>query len=187
LEVPSFEASKTKRHLRNLQAIFDAIEQLRSAAIAPRIEQFDLAELIDDVVAVENDGKGVDISLVGMRPLLVTSSKQLLRLALCNGIRNGIEAAAIESRGEDGSHIAHLLVAWGATDREYWVSVVDHGPGLAGSPASSFEIGKSTKAGHPGFGLPIAKQALETLGGQVSLSPSPGGGAKYEIRWKIKK
>ncbi|MPW11072.1 sensor histidine kinase [Paraburkholderia sp. CNPSo 3155] len=183
-EVPNFVDSKTARHVRNLQSIFDAIEQLRSASIKPSIERFDLAELIDEVASVENEGNVADISLVGMRPLLVTSSRHLLQLALCNGLRNGIEAGVIKRQGGRES-AAHLVVTWGKTDREFWVSVVDDGPGLARSAATSFGIGKSTKAGHAGFGLAIAMRALETLGGEVSLSPSPGGGAKYEIRWGI--
>lgn len=184
-EVPSFNDSRTRRHVRNLQSIFDAIEQLRSASIKPSIERFDLAELIDEVASVENELQAADISFVGMRPLLVTSSRHLLRLALCNGMRNGIEAAAAIKREGSVEKAAHLVVTWGKTDREFWVSVVDDGPGLAGSATASFGIGKSTKAGHAGFGLAIASRALETLGGVISLSPSPGGGAKYEIRWGI--
>lgn len=182
-EVPNFNVSKTGRYVKNLQSIFDAIEQLRSASIKPSIEQFDLAELIDDVAFVENEGHAADISYVGMRPFLVTGSKQLLRLALCNGIRNGIEAAAAIKREASVESIAHLVITWGKTDREFWISVVDDGPGLAGSAATSFGIGKSTKPNHAGFGLAIASQALETLGGLINLSASPGGGAKYEIRW----
>jgi signal transduction histidine kinase len=45
-------------------------------------------------------------------------------------------------------------------------------------------IGKTTKAGHSGFGLPIAKAAIEALGGTLNLQSAIGGGAKYELRWE---
>lgn len=183
-EIPSYDTSKTNRHIKNLQAIFDAIEQLKSATIQPRLEQFDLSELIEEVVYLENERKNVDVSLVGIRPLVITGGRQLLRLALCNGIRNAIEAVSGQAQDKKSGSDALVLVNWGTTDKENWISVIDHGPGLAGSPHSSFEIGKTTKGDHPGFGLAIARQALETLGGEVSLNTSSGGGAKYEMRWK---
>jgi signal transduction histidine kinase len=183
-EVPLYETSDTNRHIKNLQAIFDAIGQLKSATIQPRLEQFDLFELIEEVVCLEKEGKIDDVSLVGIRPLVITGCRHLVRLALCNGIRNAIEAVGGQAQGEETGNEPLVLVNWGITDKENWISIIDHGPGLAGSPHSSFEIGKTTKGDHTGFGLAIAKQALETIGGEVSLNASSGGGAKYEMRWK---
>ena len=62
--------------------------------------------------------------------------------------------------------------------------MLDKGPGIVGPTESAFDIGKSTKQGHCGFGLAIARQAIETLGGTVSLQPVVGGGALYEARWE---
>jgi signal transduction histidine kinase len=183
-EVPEYEKSKTSRYVKNLQAIFDAIEQLKSATIQPHLEQFDLFELIEEIVYLEKDRESAEVSLVGPRPFVIMSGKHLLRLALSNGIRNALEAVSEPAQAEQTENDTLIVVTWGTTDIENWISVIDHGPGLAGFPHSSFEIGKTTKGNHPGFGLAIARQALETLGGEVSLNPSPAGGAKYEIRWK---
>ena len=45
-------------------------------------------------------------------------------------------------------------------------------------------VGKTTKKGHSGFGLPIAISAIEALGGTVTLQPASDGGTKYELRWE---
>ena len=186
-EVNSYEESHTKRHVQNLQTIFDAIEQLRKAVNPAQYEQFDLAELIDEISEIENEGNNVEYSLVGIRPMMITSSKQLIQLALCNGIRNAIEAVATLTPLANLSNQPAIVITWGSSDTEYWISVIDDGLGITGFPKSFFEIGKSTKTGHPGFGLAIAKQALDTLGGKVTLAASTGRGAKYEMRWRINK
>jgi signal transduction histidine kinase len=104
----------------------------------------------------------------------------LVRLGISNGVRNAVEAV-----GEGLSDEPHpIVVAWGETDVDYWVAVIDRGPGIVGLLESAFEIGKTTKKGHSGFELAIARQAVETLGGTSILQPAAGGGAHYEIRWE---
>jgi signal transduction histidine kinase len=178
-EVPNFESSKTKSYLDSLQRIFAAVEQLKGASAAPKPEEFDLAGLIQEIVAAETETKAVDVSLQGTKPLIIRSDPALVRFAVRNGIRNAIEAVF-----ESGSDDLHpIIVTWGFTDVDYWVGVLDRGPGLIGPIESAFEIGKSTKQGHSGFGLAIARQAIETLRGTVTLQPATGGGARYEVRW----
>ena len=70
------------------------------------------------------------------------------------------------------------------TDVDYWVAVIDRGVGIIGPVESAFGIGKTAKRGHRGFGLPIARQAIETLGGSCTLQPIAEGGAHFEIRWE---
>lgn len=183
LEIQDYDKSKTKRHVKNLQSIFDAIAQLRSAANLAQYEKFDLSELIDETIAIEREGCNLDISIVGIRPALIYSSRHLIRLALCNGIRNAIESINNSPRKNDNGD-SPLIVTWGSSDQSHWISVIDKGPGPSAPSKSSFELGKSTKNGHHGFGLAIAKQAVENLGGEVTLTPSGGGGAKFEMRWK---
>ncbi len=112
--------------------------------------------------------------------MLVTSDRALLRLAVSNGIRNAVEAVT----GAPGDEPHPIIVAWGATDVDYWVTVLDRGPGVVGPAESAFGIGKTTKKGHSGFGLTIARQAIETLGGMCTLQPVTEGGARFELRWE---
>jgi signal transduction histidine kinase len=179
-EVLEFEISRTKFYLDALQRIFEAMEQLKGAAAAPKPDEFDLAELIQEIKLAETADKTLDISLHGPTPLIIRSDPTLVRLAVSNGLRNAIEAIV-----EGASNDPHpIVITWDATDVDYWVAVLDRGPGLVGPVESAFEIGKSTKQGHSGFGLAIARQAIETLGGAVTLQPATGGGVLYEVRWE---
>jgi len=178
-EIPQYEDSMTARHLQTLQRIFPAIEQLKGATTAPRLEQFDLAELLTEIKLEEEAEKSIPISTHGQRPLLVTSDRTLLRLAVRNGLRNALEAVT-----EVPSSDPHpVVLTWGETNIDYWIVVIDRGPGLVGPTEPVFELGKSRKSGHIGFGLAIARQAIETLGGNVTLEPAAGGGTRYELRW----
>lgn len=180
-EVPDYDNSRTKRHLDNIERVFEAIEQLKGAAAVPRPERFDLADLLGDIVNAEApNGRASEISLVGSKPMMVTSDPALVRLVICNGVRNALEAVA--STGDGESH--PIVITWGETDVDYWVSVLDRGVGIVGPAESAFEIGQSTKQGHSGFGLAIARQAIETLGGTVSLEAGADGGARYVARWE---
>jgi len=77
-----------------------------------------------------------------------------------------------------------VTISWGDTDVDYWLAVVDHGGGLTGPIETAFEIGNSTKKDHIGFGLAIARQAVETMIGSLSLEPAKHGGALYTARWR---
>ena len=180
-EIQDYENSKTKRYLESVQRIFDAIELLKNAAAVPKPEQFDLAELLSDIVAAEApDGSGIDVSLLGPKPLMIMSDRALVRLVVCNGVRNALEAVAAPNPADPHP----IVITWGETDVDYWVAVLDRGMGIVGPVESAFEIGKSTKQGHSGFGLAVARQAIETLGGTVVLQPAAEGGARYEARWE---
>ncbi len=179
-EIPDFDRSRTKRHVENLKRVFEAIEQLKSAAAVPKPDEFDLAELLAEIVSEEVGDKPVEVSLHGAKPMLITSDRALVRLAVSNGIRNAVEAVADSACKEPHP----IVVTWGETDVDYWIAVLDRGPGVIGPAESAFGIGKTTKKGHSGFGLTIARQAIETLGGECTLQPATEGGAHFEIRWE---
>jgi C4-dicarboxylate-specific signal transduction histidine kinase len=122
----------------------------------------------------------IDVSMHGGKPFLVTSDPALISLAISNGLRNAIDA--VNSIGNTEPH--RLIINWNKTDIDYWVVVLDRGSGIIGPIESAFEIGKTTKPGHSGFGLAIARQAIETLGGTCTLQPAAEGGTHFEIRWE---
>lgn len=178
-EIPDFEKSETKRYLDRLSRIFEGINQLKSATATPRPEECDLAGLLAGIVADETSGREIDVSLQGQKPMLIVSDLRLLQFAICNGLRNAIDAVVESGRSEPHA----IIITWGTTDIDYWITVIDSGPGLVGPIESAFEPGKSTKQDHSGFGLAIARQAMQTLGGTVTLQPAARGGARYELRW----
>ncbi|MDB5575362.1 MAG: hypothetical protein JWR80_538 [Bradyrhizobium sp.] len=177
-----WEGSRTQRHLENVKRIFGAIEVLKDAAGVPHPQEFDLAALLQEIVSSELPTAERLISLIGPKPFLIKSDPALVQLAVANGIRNAVEAVALAAEDAEPQH--PIIINWEGTDRDYWVSVLDKGIGIVGPIESAFEAGKSTKTDHSGFGLAIARQAIETLGGNVSLQVASGGGAIYEARWK---
>lgn len=179
-EIPEFKTSKTKVYIENLQRVFEAIEQLKGAAAVPKPREFDLASLIAEIAETVVGDRSIEISLHGSKPFIITSDQALLSFALSNGIRNSVEAVA--ALGSDEPYL--IIINWGETDIDYWVAVIDRGVGIVGPVESAFGIGKTTKRGHSGFGLAIARQAIETLGGSCTLQPAAEGGAHFEIRWE---
>lgn len=180
-EVPDYERSRTKGHITTLQMVFAAIEQLRKASATPKPAEFDLGALITEIVTTEFSEVADSIALHGPQPLLLVSDAALLRFAVCNGLRNAVEAVSTEAK----EHLSPpVVVTWGETDVDYWVAVLDRGPGLSAPMEAVLGVGKTTKKGHSGFGLSIALSAIEALGGTVGLQAASDGGTKYELRWE---
>jgi signal transduction histidine kinase len=179
-ELPDYSSSVAKRRVESLQDTFDGIEQLKRATLAPRPLEIDLAKFIEELVSLEVENNTIDHYLVGRKPMIIFTDKSLLTLALCNGVKNAIEASISVAE----HHHPIITVSWGATDRDYWITVTDTGPGVLETP-TAFKLGESSKAGHLGFGLGIAKQAMESMHGEVSLKNSGGIGTVYELRWSF--
>lgn len=176
-EIDRFEESDTKSEIENLEKLLALLAELRRVSQTPSSVSFDLADLLSQVVAELGDE---NVQLAGPRPLIVFGEPARVRLAFANGLRNAIEATLAL---EDGSE-RKVVVNWGVDEEQYWISVVDEGPGVRGSLDGMFAIGRTTKHDHFGMGLPLARQAMLALGGQVTLAPSAQGGARFEIRWE---
>jgi signal transduction histidine kinase len=176
-EIPDFQKSDTLREIETLEKLLTLLAQLRRVSQTATSVSFDLADLIDEVVA-ELDGRIVQ--LAGQKPMIVFGEPTSVRLAVANGLRNAIEA----TRGVDDGVDRRVVVNWGADDERYWISIVDQGAGIRGSVEGMFEIGRTTKLDHFGMGLPLAKQAMLAVGGHVTLVPGAQGGARFEVNWE---
>jgi signal transduction histidine kinase len=176
-----WEGSETKRHLESVNRVFEAIETLKNAAAVPRPQEFDLTALIDELISTYPPETMKWISTIGARPFVIKGDPSLIRMVVVNGLRNAVEAQETVGRTPQ-SH--DVTVSWGETDVDYWVSVLDHGVGINGPIETAFQIGNSTKKNHTGFGLAIARQAVETMIGSLVLEPAKDGGALYTARWR---
>ena len=71
-------------------------------------------------------------------------------------------------------------VSNGSTDRQAWLCVRDHGPGIAPEDRARvterFYRGASAPAGGSGLGLAIARELAEKWGGTLAIDPAEGGG-----------
>ncbi|HAT3695024.1 TPA: HAMP domain-containing histidine kinase, partial [Serratia marcescens] len=129
-------------------------------------------------VVAEEHCENISYIYEGVQPCIIKSDPRILCLALSNGIRN-----ALESINSYDLSDRDLTICWGATNVDNWVSIIDTGTGLLGSPEAAFKIGNTNKPNHTGFGMAIIQQAVENLGGDVTLSNIASGGAKLDLRW----
>ena len=176
--IPDYEDSFLKRRVDALASVLSGIEELRKASSAASIHRFNLGELLSKIVTEETHSTSAEVFLQGSRDATAFGDPNLLLLAIGNALRNAVEATA-----SVGPTARPVIVSWGETDVDFWVTILDHGPGLAGPTEAAFEIGRTTKTGHRGFGLAIARQAMQTLDGSIGLQQAAGGGARVDIRW----
>jgi signal transduction histidine kinase len=178
-EIQNFAKSNTGRNLDRLDDLLAAFSRLRRAASAPKIEDFSLDETVQRCIQETPAPEGVHIQKAGPLQCLVAGDSGLIAMCLNNGLRNAIEATSVLSPDTKSPAIT---IAWGQTDIDYWISVVDSGVGFKGNLQRALEMGTTTKQGHLGMGLAIANQALGSLGGKLLLVPNARG-VRFEMRW----
>lgn len=178
-EIPDYEASRTRAAVDRLDDLLEALARLRRAASAPKMEEFDLGDLVGECIDDVPFGNGGVVQRAGPTHCIAVGDKTLVRMCVLNGIRNAVEATIATN---DAAHDLPITVAWGSTDQDYWVSVIDLGVGFKGNLQRAFDIGTSTKEGHLGMGLAITNQSIISMAGKALLVPNARG-TRFEIRW----
>jgi signal transduction histidine kinase len=186
LLIADYEATRLSAEFERLRDALRSVSLLGEAASVPTFGEFDLAELITDIVEEERKPLGVAARSVGTQPFLVTSDRGLVDMVLRNAVRNACEAtsALCERTGADAED-RPVTISWQLGDNEFVVAVLDEGPGLPASRSRAWEIGVTTKRGHSGVGLATARQAARSLDGTVDLRPGQRGGALFEFRFPV--
>jgi signal transduction histidine kinase len=182
-DIPEFEGSRTESRLERLSGLLEAVERFGRTVSAPNYEEFNLAGLVADLAASISEQTGVETDPSGQEPLMLVSDPSLIGFAVGNGIKNACES--VRETHPDAHNRPRVIVSWGGTDREAWVSVLDRGKGLPDDLPNPFAFGESRKDEdeHLGVGLALARRSVVTLGGTIILEPRDGGGAHFEIRW----
>lgn len=206
-EIDGFSYSRTRADFDRLSALLNAVERLGEVAGIPYSEEFDLGGLVHDLAArvllehprqspTENDDNGspqesteegdenpysIEIELLGPQPLLIRSDSALIELAARNGLLNAVEASLGIEEAQAGPPT--VVMNWGTTDVDSWLTILDNGPGLSDRIRDPFQFAKTTKRAHLGVGLTITRRAVTSLGGRVLLQSRPDRGALFEVRW----
>lgn len=175
--ITDYEVSALKLSIDGLAGVLSGIEELQRATVAESLTEINLYDLVQEIAEQESRTKKIPISIQGRRDLIVTADPNLLRIVISNGLRNALEATV------QAGWVSPTVVNFGETDVDYWITILDSGPGLSGSSEAAFDVGTTTKSGHRGFGLALARQAMLTLDGSIRLQPGSTGGARLEIRW----
>lgn len=176
-EIPDYEQSQTSVQWKRLDRLLTFIDTLSHAASSPIYKEFDLAGVLEALIAAEAADSSPPVRCSGPKPFIVLSDSTFIEIIVANAVRNAIEASI-------GLHPTEpIVVTWGATDRDYWIAVLDRGCGLPAGSQKIFEIGSTTKKGHFGMGLATAKQAALSLNGAISFLRRESGGVQFEFRW----
>lgn len=170
------ERQKTVRDLEDMtRLVDDALAVARGSAVSDLREPVDMAGLIS---AEAGEHPGRDVTVEGCdASLLLTADPIALRRLFSNLVGNALrygQSCRIRCR-EDG----------------HWLSVFvdDDGPGIPVSereavfePFHRLETSRNRATGGSGLGLAIARQIATGHGGSITVSSSPEGGARFEIR-----
>jgi K+-sensing histidine kinase KdpD len=179
-EVDDYEQSRTKHIVEQFGALISAIRNLKDAASSPAYRNFDLSHLVSECVAVLSAHPlHSAIRVAGVRPYLIDADRDLLSLAINNGIRNSIEAVADFSQTDP----PEILINWGPGGAESWLAIIDSGPGFTGKTEDAMALGNTNKQDHFGYGLTIAQLAIRSMEGELYISNKREGGARFELRW----
>ena len=188
-EVSNFDESDSRRAVAGIESFLSAIQGLHLASGVPSISDFSLSDTVLESIKTVQDERSqqpsaTEIPVDAARKDHVTASgdPDLIRMALVNVIRNALEA----SDPLGGRRVLPVVVNWGVTDRDAWISVFDRGIGLPAGASRMFEAGVTTKNKdiHSGMGLAVCVRALQGMNGILTHNPREGGGVVAEMRWR---
>jgi signal transduction histidine kinase len=189
-EIPDFLPSRTNAAIERIRLFIEAAQKLNEASSPPDWQELDLTDLAVATCEAERPDLEARIRLEPARgdPLIVSGDPALLRLALSNAIRNAVESVAdLRRSGVESDRGVDVVVNWGVTDLDAWVAVLDRGIGLPSGfdKATAPWTTTKSKETHLGIGLTLAKRALESMNGTITLRPQGERGAICELRWGL--
>lgn len=163
-------------HLTRTASTMSEIFQAGGDQIGP----IDLSEVIDFIRDVERFQRSLpSVTLdVMVPPALpaVTGITVGLSHAIMNLVINAKEA--MKGYPTPGARLTIGLEDRGETVR---ISVTDDGPGVTGEDAWLFQPFASTKPGHLGLGLPVARLLVESFGGSLRRYADRPAGARFDL------
>lgn len=170
------------------QAAIDDLERadalIHSAAtyVAPwplEIRSIELGRVIDEALQQVDHvahSSGVRINVARRPGVRVEADITQLAQALAEIVRNAVEA---------GAPTREVRVTESLEDDRAVIEVTDEAPTARPLDARAFEPLLTTKGGHAGLGLSIAKQVIEAHGGTIELDGT-GHGTTVRIRLPLR-
>ncbi len=177
---PNFEnvlRQSVKTISEEVAAIKRFVDEFASFARTPRpvFNQFDLKDLLTETAAAfPAENKQGRIAVDTTRSLVIKGDPELLRQALINLIKNGLEAG-----GPDGSITVTVI----DEDETVQIIVDDTGSGISKEMKDKLFTPYATdKSGGTGLGLVIVQGIVADHGGTVTVRESPERGARFVMQ-----
>jgi signal transduction histidine kinase len=170
---------QARRLTRLVEALLD-VSRISRGVLALSLEQFDLAELVSDNVALlqpEAVRSGSSIEVVeGAGPVVGVWDPVRIEQLLLNLLSNSLRYGA-------GRPIS---IALEATAQEVNLCIKDQGIGIAAQDLERifhrFERASSTNYGGLGVGLYVARAVVEAHGGSIDVTSALGEGTRFMVR-----
>ncbi len=170
---------RIEKDVDRIASLVSDIVEITFAEVDPALRgavSVNIAEVVDEVVrdcAVEAGARGCRIEFVGSIDGQVLGSRELLRRAIENVLRNAVRYSP------EGSTI---LVSLSEKEQAAVIVVRDHGPGVPDDmlvrifdPFFRVEEARTPNSGGTGLGLSIAKRAMQAHHGTISAENSEPG------------
>lgn len=167
----------TTERLDQMHRILVALEDIARGSDAGD-GAFDLRALIRGVVLECEIPEGVRIDIHPDSSLPVYGRAGAVSVIVRNGLVNAVDAMR-EAELARGSPVT---ISYGCTDVRAWVSIMDDGDGVP-PDVQPFDRGATSKCGHDGIGLTLARKAAVTLGGTLTLTNLAERGAQLRLEW----
>ena len=164
-----------------LEGMIKQLIDLKTMAISYK-SPVDVNELIRECLQVfEQDvrqkGIHMEIELMPAPPKIAADGK-LLKRALCNIIKNSIEAMELESK--------RLTVVSRLTDDHLEIRISDTGVGISEDKIKNiFDPLVTSKIYGPGLGLTIALKIIQDHKGVIDVASAPGKGTTFTISFPV--
>jgi two-component system, OmpR family, sensor kinase len=184
---PSRQLDRMEREIERLDSLISQVLKLArlSGTDTPfEREAFDVDEMIEEVVRdanFEGAAKGCTVRTLGAAKSSVNGSRDLLRSAIENVLRNAVRYSPKGARVD---------VAVERSEAGLTVSVRDQGPGVPESevqrifePFYRVAESRDRDTGGEGIGLAITSRVMRAHGGSASADNRTGGG--FEVRLSL--
>ncbi|MEA4899764.1 sensor histidine kinase [Bacillota bacterium Meth-B3] len=183
---------------------FGILDDAQQAAGVIAAESRQLTRVVDGLLTLsrmDNDQLTIEIERIALLPFLQNTIERMRGAALLKGVGLTLEpiaegadvladeqltSKAVDNVLSNAIRYAHSRVVLTlSADREcVRLRISDDGPGIASEDAPRvFDRFFKGQGGLHGVGLPIARSAMEHMGGQIELLPG-GPGTTFELRFK---
>ena len=159
----------------------DTLRYGRADEAPPKLEDFDLHELVEDVMMFARSGPECCISMSNRvsSPFPVHADRDQLFRLLLNLARNAVQAMA----GDDGQGVGLLTFVAKRLGARVTIDVEDTGPGLPDKVRKNLfrPFTTGNRPGGVGLGLAIARDIARGHGGDIELVAGPASGTRFRI------